>query len=303
MTYSQRHQTQYSGVSADIQAEAMMLANMFSAISLPNSRSFQTGWREGNHPNRQKARAGEFWQYRPYMAGDDASSIDWKASGRGAQLLVRETERKVPAKIYGWIDSSPSMNFSSETVATTKHRRAALLLTALSILLRKAGEEWQFTMLPDQPLLPEEPASELKRRTGSRLSAFPCVRGSTLILASDFLFNLEKLREFILLQNSQNIRVLGLQILDPQEIDFSYQGHCLFESMEKEGKKSISEAADLQQFYQQKFLIHQQTLSQHFMPRLGFFSGLSTKGGTFMHNTNEPPSRALENLRLMVIDQ
>ncbi len=68
----------------------------------------------GSHRSVQRGRGLEFEEVRPYVAGDDARSIDWRVSARRGRLhtkLFRE-ERERP--VWLLVDLQPAMFFGSQ---------------------------------------------------------------------------------------------------------------------------------------------------------------------------------------------
>src|SRR5665213_2622129 len=94
--------TEAKGIAAampDMLIEARRVANPVRA-----------GW----HGRRVSGRGETFWQFRPFVAGEAASSIDWRRSARDDHLFVRETEWEAAHTLWLWPDLSPSMNFRSK---------------------------------------------------------------------------------------------------------------------------------------------------------------------------------------------
>lgn len=56
----------------------------------------------------------EFEQIKPYVRGDDYRSINWKASSRGADLMVNQYEDERAQQIYSIIDKSRAMHLPFE---------------------------------------------------------------------------------------------------------------------------------------------------------------------------------------------
>ncbi len=90
----------------------------------------------GAHRGVQRGRGLEFEEVRPYVAGDDARSIDWRVSARRGRLhtkLFRE-ERERP--VWLLVDLQPGMFFASrmQLKSALAVRAAALLawITALA---------------------------------------------------------------------------------------------------------------------------------------------------------------------------
>lgn len=67
----------------------------------------------GNWVTEMKGRGIEFAGYRSYAYGDDASLIDWRASLRAKETLVREFEEYKSFSVFILLDVSNSMLFSS----------------------------------------------------------------------------------------------------------------------------------------------------------------------------------------------
>jgi hypothetical protein len=83
----------------------------------------------GAHRSAQRGRGLEFEEVRPYVAGDDARSIDWRVSARRGRLhtkLFRE-ERERPVWLI--VDLQPGMFFASRAqLKSALAARAAALL-------------------------------------------------------------------------------------------------------------------------------------------------------------------------------
>ncbi|HMD72984.1 MAG TPA: DUF58 domain-containing protein [Steroidobacteraceae bacterium] len=89
----------------------------------------------GAHRGVQRGRGLEFEEVRPYVAGDDARSIDWRVSARRGRLhtkLFRE-ERERP--VWLLVDLQPGMFFASRTqLKSALAVRAAALLAWITAL-------------------------------------------------------------------------------------------------------------------------------------------------------------------------
>ena len=108
-------------------------------LQVAAARVAATVW-QGVH-GRRRAGVGEgVWQFRPYLAGDEARRIDWRKSARADGLIVRETEWEAAQTVCLWRDGSPSMHWRSKAAAEEKGARADLLLLALAALLLRGGE-------------------------------------------------------------------------------------------------------------------------------------------------------------------
>jgi uncharacterized protein (DUF58 family) len=102
---------------------------------LGSKRSLQLNY--GQQRSKQKGLGSEFFGMRKYVFGDQFRLIDWKASARSQQLIVKEyeTERDVTVMII--LDSSNSM--AGGAIENTKFEytiRACMLLTRVALTRR-----------------------------------------------------------------------------------------------------------------------------------------------------------------------
>lgn len=81
----------------------------------------------------------EFDSYRSYTLDDDASLIDWKASARAKQLLVRKYVEERKLEVFFLIDTSNSMVFGS--TEKLKNEYTAELVVALANAVLTAGDK------------------------------------------------------------------------------------------------------------------------------------------------------------------
>ena len=85
-------------------------------------------------------RRESFWQFRPFVAGESASAVDWRRSARDDKIYVREREWESAHTVWIWIDRSPSMAYASSLAKQSKLDRAIVLGLAAADLLVRGGE-------------------------------------------------------------------------------------------------------------------------------------------------------------------
>lgn len=102
---------------------------------------------EGSWTTLLKGRGMEFAGFRKYTYGDDASMIDWGASLRSKETLVREFEEFKNVNVFFLLDVSDSMLFSSE--GKLKVEYGAELLFNLSVALIDNGDSVGYAMFND----------------------------------------------------------------------------------------------------------------------------------------------------------
>lgn len=81
----------------------------------------------------------EFDSYRSYTLDDDASLIDWKASARAQELLVRKYVEERKLEVFFLVDVSNSMVFGS--TEKLKNEYTAELTIALANAVLSAGDK------------------------------------------------------------------------------------------------------------------------------------------------------------------
>jgi uncharacterized protein (DUF58 family) len=105
---------------------------------------------EGQWSSRYKGQGMEFSEYRKYVYTDDATIIDWKASLKSGETLVKEFDEEKSAEAIFLFDVGDSMLFSSRKDGKMKVEYAAdlILSTAKSIL--KSGHAAGMVMFGDK---------------------------------------------------------------------------------------------------------------------------------------------------------
>ncbi len=102
---------------------------------------------EGIWATSFKGRGIEFAGYRKYTYDDDASLIDWKASLRSKDILVREFEEYKTFSIFFLFDVSDSMLFSSTDKLKAEY--AAEMIFSLADALLRVGDAVGMAMFND----------------------------------------------------------------------------------------------------------------------------------------------------------
>nr|WP_238941424.1 DUF58 domain-containing protein [Jannaschia sp. Os4] len=192
----------------------------------------------GEHGRRRAGPGETFWQYRPAQTGDARRAIDWRASARGEAQFVRESEWQAAQTLMLWVDDAASMRFAGEG-RPTKLRRAQTLALALASLATRAGERAGLAQLPEPP---RGGRAQLIRIADALLEGgdapdYGAVRprimpmGARAVFASDFLGPLDAVRRALTSAADRSVRGVLLQVLDPEEEAFPYDGRTVFESM------------------------------------------------------------------------
>lgn len=185
----------------------------------------------GAHGRRRPGTGETFWQYRDYAHGDAASLIDWRQSARApGRYFVRQTEWETAASVHLWADGGDSLDYASGDV--TKRWRAQVAAVALASLLVRGGERVGpmdgparggragLIALAEQLLVPSRDA----------LPPLPPERASRLVLISDFHEDTQAVLDRLAAIRSAGRPVHLVQVSDPAEVSFPYDGRTLFVS-------------------------------------------------------------------------
>ncbi|EKE44736.1 hypothetical protein OCGS_1119 [Oceaniovalibus guishaninsula JLT2003] len=211
----------------------------------------------GSHGRRRPGQGDEFWQYRPFAGGDEARMIDWRRSGRSDGHFLRQKEWQAAQSVMLWVDGGRSMAFASGDRLPAKGHRASELALALAILLLRAGER---VGLADRDLPPRTGELQLLRLAGALGDAesaaeygAPGTRdmraGSRAVFLSDFLGDIAPVHAALTAAADKGVSGVLMQILDPQEEAFPFDGRTIFESMGGGLRHETLKAGDLRGRY------------------------------------------------------
>ena len=219
----------------------------------------------GTHAARGVQGGGDFVEHRVFRTGDEPARVDWRASARGARVLVREQRAERRLTVHALIDTSASMS-TGEPV--TKWRYGCWLGLAAAYCARRGGDAAELHGVAG------EPSAKLRLRRIAELDAAaqtfeqlepagqtdlsaalaPLVerpeRGMAIIvsdlLSVDRLFwkQLAELR-------SRGWHVSILRVLAQGELSFDHTGPVRFTGLEGE-EPLVADAGALRQAYLQE---------------------------------------------------
>lgn len=210
----------------------------------------------GEHGRRRAGLGDEFWQYRPAHAGDSARMIDWRRSARSDAHFVREREWQAAQSVTLWVDPSKSMAFSGDKSRAPKADRAKLLALALAVLLLRGGERVGLAGLA-QPRAGRAQllrlAARLAGKDASGEYGAPETEGMVshgrAVFLSDFLGDLSTVETALARAADRGVKGALIQILDPAEEEFPFDGRTIFESMGGTIRHETQQAGELRARY------------------------------------------------------
>ena len=236
--------------SLALEREAASAAQTLPAL-LANAETLAATLMAGAHGRRRAGPGETFWQYRDYTQNDPASAIDWRQSARSPRrYFVRETEWETAATVRLWCGQAESLQYSSGA-QPTKFWRAAVLTTALALLLTKAGEkigtlpsagpgasgQRAVITLAEQILLTPEDSRD------DRLPPLCPPNTTQAVYVSDFHMPTEDLTRRMREIAAAGTPVHFIQIADPAEETFPFTGRHVFQSPKGHGTKLLGDAA------------------------------------------------------------
>ena len=213
----------------------------------------------GFYKSAFKGQGLEFDEYQVYSPGEDAHKIDWKASARSPNILVKKYIEERNLKVFFLIDASNSMIFGSGT--KLKNEYAAELVLSLVHPMIEAGDQVGFAMFTDeitQKALPMKLTKALvnPENYGSGydlMSALDFVNNyvkgdALLIIISDFL-GLKGNWESKLGLLSSRFEIIAMMIRDTRDLKFpDGVGQIVIEDPFS-GRQTVIKPAQLKRLY------------------------------------------------------
>lgn len=257
----------------------------------------------GVHGRKRAGSGDEFWQYRPAQAGDGYRQIDWRRSALSDGHFIRQTEWQAAQTIMIGVDDGASMQFSGHKSRPEKRRRAQTLAMALAIIAVRGGERVGLTQLADAPrggnaqLMRIAAALMEQQGTGDhgmpRAQVMP--KGGRAVLFSDFFGDIAHVEQALGRAADREVKGALVQILDPDEERFPFDGRTVFLSMSGALRFETLKARGLRDAYLAR-LAERKARLQDICQRTGWRYHL--------HHTDQPAEptllwlhRALERVR------
>jgi len=257
----------------------------------------------GVHGRKRAGTGDEFWQYRPAQPGDGYRQIDWRRSALSDGHFIRQTEWQAAQAVMIGVDDAASMTFSGAKTRPSKLRRAQTLAMALAIIAVRGGERVGLTHLNDPPrggtaqVMRMAEALLEQHEPGDYGTPRPQIMplGSRAVFFSDFLGDLAAIEAAVGRAADREVKGALVQILDPDEEVFPFEGRTVFESMTGAIRFETLKARGLRDAYLERLAARKAQL-QDICRRTGWRYQL--------HHTDQPAEptllwmyRALERVR------
>jgi uncharacterized protein (DUF58 family) len=206
----------------------------------------------GMHQSPRRGAGVEFGGHRAYTPGDDLRFIDRHALMRHGELMIREFETETDRDLRLLVDATPSMAYKSARGPVAKLGFGTLIAAALAKITVDTGDRVGLDWLGGKKTraLPAMGGGEAFERVASLLEqaepdalhergldaalapAERSRRGTIVVLLSDLLDLPAATIERITALGAHRRVVIALQVLDPEEVDFSFGGPVRLKSLE-----------------------------------------------------------------------
>jgi uncharacterized protein (DUF58 family) len=223
----------------------------------------------GVHGRRRAGIGESFWQFRPFVSGENAAAIDWRRSARDDRTYVREREWEAAQTIWLWIDCSPSMAYQSSLATQSKLDRALMLGLAAADLLVRGGERvglHGLTRAFATRAVVERLAEALAHRDLGNEEPEELPRPITLparsraVLFGDFLSDKDLIAERITSLAAGGAVGEIVLIADPIEETFPFEGHVELRDVDSAGRLRLGEARSLASTYMERLAAHRDAI-------------------------------------------
>lgn len=215
------------------------------------ARHIVEGFLAGMHRSPYFGRSLEFRQHRQYTRGDDLRHVDWKVWARQDRLYVKQFEEDTNLRATLLVDQSASMSYGNGPLS--KHELAATAAASLAYLLLRQNDavgcvafdsglrgqtpqrssRGHLTAIADLLRVPPGGArTDLGAALSSAAQAVPR-RGLTILL-SDLLADTAGLAAGLGELRRRGHDLIVLQVLDPDELEFPFEGPTRFEGLESD---------------------------------------------------------------------
>ncbi len=215
----------------------------------------------GDHGRKRHGTGDEFWQYRPAEAGDSFRAIDWRRSARADAHFVRQTEWQAAQTVMLSVDDAASMTFtgraSGRDARPSKLRRAQTLAMAAAILAIRGGERVGLAHLAEPPKGGQAQLMSLAAALmdhedrpdygAPKPKVMP--EGCQAVFFSDFLGPVDAIETVLAQAADRSVKGALVQVLDPDEEAFPFDGRTVFESMSGAVRFETLKARSLREAY------------------------------------------------------
>jgi len=229
------------------------------------ARMIVEGIMSGMHRSPYQGLAVEFAEHRQYAPGDSIRQIDWKVFARTDKMYVKRYVQETNLDVIVLVDRSNSMRFGSLAIKQgwggtdasrdggrwTKFDHATATAAALAYVCLHQGDRVGLAIFDEEVRAQVKRSSQRDQwRAMVGLLAGEAVKGKAQLgrsvdqmlarvtnralffVVSDFLMPLEEIRGAVARLTHRGHDVVLAQLLDRQELEFSFETPARFEGLE-----------------------------------------------------------------------
>jgi len=242
----------------------------------------------------------EFTEYRQYTPGDDLRYLDWKLYARSDRDYIKRFEDETNLRCHLLLDCSRSMEFGS--LSYTKLEYAKTFAATFAYFLLRQHDAVGLISFDDtvREFLPARAKMGQFRRLVAALHSAQNGGGTNyanpleriakqnlkrglFILISDMLTPLDDLDQKLGFLRARGHEVILFQLLDPAEIDFTFDNAAIFEDLESKREVYVDPKTFAKQY--------KEAMAEH----LASLEGICNELGIAYHlfSTDDPLENAL----------
>jgi uncharacterized protein (DUF58 family) len=207
------------------------------------------GFITGLHKSPFHGFSVEFADHREYVPGDDLKYLDWMLYARTDHYYVKRFEEETNVRCHIMLDRSASMAFG--TTGISKWDYACFLSTCLAYMMIKQQDAVGLSLVGERPgllvparcrgahlnqlmrtMMQNPPAGGTDLATSIRAMVRNLKRRSLVVLISDLIDDPDETIRAIRMIAAHRHDVVVMQIQDPAESDFTFDGSTLFRDVE-----------------------------------------------------------------------
>lgn len=207
------------------------------------------GFLTGLHRSPYHGFSVEFTEYRQYSPGDDTRFLDWKLFARSDRYFIKCFEDETNLRCHLLVDLSRSMSYGTVGYNKAEYAKTAAATIAYCLSLQRDAvglltfDESIVDLIPARfrpghvhrlmmslERAPAGTATDIERPL-EQVAATVAKRGM-VVLISDLLTPIGALETNLGYLRARGHEVVLLRLLDPTEIDFSFEEPAMFHDIE-----------------------------------------------------------------------
>jgi len=236
------------------------------------ARVIVEGFLSGLHRSPYHGFSVEFSEYRQYAPGDDLRYLDWRLFARSDRYYIKRFEEETNLRCYLLLDMSKSMGFGTLDYSKADYARTAAATLAYFLSMQRDAvglvtfDEHIVEYLPARfrpghmhrvMMCLEHTLSGTATNLGPAIEqiAQTVTKRGLIVLISDLLAPIDDLETRLGYLRSRGHDVVLLRILDPSEVNFTFDNPTLFEDLES-GRELYIDPDSVRTHYVQRFNEH-----------------------------------------------